>query len=181
MCNVDQIIAEIDELQDIFLHCRSFFPTLSDNLIGKTSFPTADYYVFKGYAVFIQTGDPITKDYINKYAKIGKWLNENAIIRLFGILHYHDQVGDNNPLLPDLLGYKDIRFCCWIRNVITKTKLNYKPESDNNIKLREELISYYGLTPDDFKDGVIPTPVNKVVEKIFNGCKTYLKAKYKSA
>lgn len=180
MANVDQIIAEIDGLQDIFLQCKSFFPALSDNLIGNTSFPTADYYAFKGYNVFINTKNPITREFIGRYAKIGKWLNENAIIRLFGILHYHEQVGNKNTLLKDLPGYKDIRFCCWIRNVITKTKLNYDPESEDNKNLRAELISYYGLRPEDFKEG-IPTPVSQVVEKIFEGCKTYLRAKYKNA
>jgi len=180
MSNVERIIAEIDNLQDIFLQCKSFFPALGDNLIGTTSFPTADYYAFKGYNVFINTKTPITREFIEKYAKIGKWLNENAIIRLFGILHYHKQVGKKNPLLRDLPGYNDIRFCCWIRNVITKTRLNYEPESDDNTKLREELISHHGLRPEDFKEG-IPTPVSQVVEKIFKGCKTYLRAKYKNA
>jgi hypothetical protein len=180
MTNIDQIIAEIDELQDIYLQCKSFFPALSDKLIGQKSFPTANYYAFKGYNVLIKTEQPITEEFIEKYARIGKWLNENAIIRLFGILHYHKQVGKKNPLLKDLPGYKDIRFCCWIRNVITKTKLNYEPENEDNTKLREELIAYYGLKPTDFKEG-IPTPVSQVVEKIFDGCKIYVKAKYATA
>jgi hypothetical protein len=180
MTNVDRIIAEIDELQDIFLQCKSFFPALGEKLIGNKSFPTANYYAFKGYNVLINTQSPITEDFIGRYARIGKWLNENAIIRLFGILHYHNQVGKKNQLLKDLPGYKDIRFCCWIRNVITKTKLNYEPETEDNTKLRKELISYYGLKPEDFKEG-IPTSVGQVVEKIFEGCKIYLRAKYKAA
>lgn len=180
MNEVDQIIAEIDELQDIFLHCRSFFPMLSDSLMGHDSFPTADYYRFKGYNVKIHTGQPITKAFMKKYAKIGKWLNENAIIRLYGILHYHQQVGDKNRLIENLPGYVDIRFCCWIRNIITKTKLNYDPEKNESTKLQQELISYYGLKPEDYKEG-IPTPVNQVVEKIFEGCKEYLRAKFKNA
>ncbi len=180
MSNVDQIIAEIDKLQDIFLQAKSFFPALGDSLIGRTCSSTADYYTFKGYKVFITTETPITKEFMEQYARIGKKLNESAIVRLFGILQRHDQVGEKNLLLKDLPGYKDIRFCCWIRNVITKTKLSYDQESEDNTKLREELISHYGLRPEDSKEG-IPTPVNQIVEKIFEGCKTYLRAKYKDA
>ncbi len=180
MSKADEIIREIEELQDIFLATRSFFPALSDSLLGRKSFPTADYYRAKGYNVEIHTKEPITKAFMEKYGKIGKWLNENAIIRLYGILHYHKQVGDNSRLVGNLPGYKDIRFCCWIRNVITKTKLNYDPEKNESTRLQQELISYYGLKPEDYREG-IPTPVNQVVERIFEGCKEYLRAKFRDA
>jgi hypothetical protein len=63
--------------------------------------------------------------------------------------------------------------------VITKTRLNYEPDTEDNIKLREELILYYKLNPDEFKN--IPTPIDKVIKYIFKGCKDYLRAKYKRA
>jgi hypothetical protein len=179
MVNVDEIIAEIDELEDIFLQCKSFFPALGDQLVGANSFKTAPYYLWKGYDVSIFTEKPITKDFIEKYAKIGNWINENAVIRLFGILFYHKQIGQKYPINKSLPGWEQVRHCCWIRNVITKTRLNYEPETEDNVKLVKELVAYYGLDSGDSEEREIPTPVNKVIRPIFEGCKEYLKAKYK--
>lgn len=182
MCDVDQIINEINELADIFLQCKSFFPFLDDSMAGKTYFKTAPYYEWKGYGVIVQTGQPITKDFIDKYRKIGNWINENAIIRLFGILHYHKQVGYDCPIDYSLSGSEQVRHCCFIRNVITKTRLNYEPDTDSkrNIELIKELISSYKLELADYENGEIPTPVGKVVMPIFDGCIEYLRAKDKS-
>jgi hypothetical protein len=179
MCNVDQIIDEIDDLRDIFLQCKSLFPVLSDQLVGKNSFQTAPYYQSRGYNVSIHTGKPITKDFIDRYSQIGRWINENAIIRLFGILNYYKHVGQKYQIDKGLPGWEHVRYCCRIKNVITKTRLNYEPDTEKNIRLKEELISYYKLNPDQYKN--IPTPIDKVIEQIFNGCKEYLRAKYKRA
>jgi len=41
---IEQIITEINELEDIFLHCKSFFPALNNELIGNKSFEAPTYY-----------------------------------------------------------------------------------------------------------------------------------------
>jgi hypothetical protein len=58
--------------------------------------------------------------------------------------------------------------------------LNYEPEKNESTRLQQDLILYYGLKPEDYTEG-IPTPVNMVVEKIFEGCKEYLRAKFNDA
>lgn len=181
MHDVNNIITEINDLEDIYLRCKSIFPVLDSSLIGKTSFQTAQYYQWRGYSVSINTGNPITRDFIDRYAKIGKWINENAIIRLFGILYYHKQVGMHYRIDRKLPGGEDVRYCCWIRNVVTKTRLNYEPETEDNIKLREKLIAFYNLEPNEYSEGQISTPVDKVIQPMFEGCRRYLRAKYRSA
>jgi len=176
---VEQIIQEIDNLEDIYLSCKSIFPKLHESLIGKTEFPTAPYYQKRGYNIKINTGKVIDKEFINKYAETGNWINENSIIRLFGILTYHQQVGGNAAIDKSLPGWEDIRFCCWIRNMITKTNLNYQPKIPKNIELRKDIISYYELKEEDYIDGEIPTPIDKAIQPMFDGCRNYLRAKYK--
>lgn len=174
MSNVDQIIAEIDSLEDIFLQCKSIFPALSKNLIGKDSFPTADYYQVRGYNVVIQTGNPITEDFIDRYAKIGKWLNENAIIRLYGIMDYYGFIS-NIKDHHNVDGWKEVDLMRRMRNIFTKTILNYRPEDSDNIQLRKELIEYFKLNEDQFSGGEIPTPIDKVIRPIFEGCRKYVR------
>jgi hypothetical protein len=160
--DVETVIKEIDDLQDVYLRCKSIFSALSPSLIGQTAFPTAPIYKRQGYNVSINTGEKITPEFIERYAEIGNWINENSIIRLFGILHYYGQVGNKIKILQELPGGDDVRYCCWIRNVITKTNLNYEPS-------------------DDYKEGEIPTPVDKVILAMFESCRKYLRAKYNSA
>ena len=179
--DVEKIIKEIDDLQDVYLRCKSIFPALSPSLIGQTAFPTAPIYKWQGYNVSINTCEKITPEFIERYAEIGNWINENSIIRLFGILHYYGQVGNKTKILPELPGREDVRYCCWIRNVITKTNLNYEPSDDSRSnELISELVSYYKLKSDDYKEGEIPTPVDKVILAMFEGCRKYLRAKYNS-
>jgi hypothetical protein len=33
--------------------------------------------------------DPIPPEFIDRHNRLGKWINQNAIIRLYGILNYH--------------------------------------------------------------------------------------------
>ena len=180
--DVENVIEEINDLQDVYLRCKSIFPKLSPTLEGETSFPTAPLYQWQGYKVSINTGEKITPEFIKRYAEIGNWINENSIIRLFGILHFHEQVGNKIKILRELPGGEDVRYCCWVRNVITKTNLNYEPSEDSrNNELRSEIISYYKLEPDDYKEGEIPTPVDKVILAMFEGCRKYLRAKYGNA
>ena len=83
------IIEEIDALENIYLRCRSVFPTLTQELVGHREFTTAPYYLRRGFMAQIQTESPITSEFIEHNRQLGKWINENVIIRLYGILNYY--------------------------------------------------------------------------------------------
>ena len=168
-----RIIAEIDALEDIFMRCRSVFPALDNSLIGKTSFETAPYYKWRGYNVSVHTGNQITKDFIDRYSTIGKWLNENAIIRLYGIMDYYGFV-KNIKDYHHISGWKEVELMRRMRNVFTKTILNYRPEDSDNFQLRKELMDYFKLEENQFSGGEIPTPIDKVIRPIFEGCRQYI-------
>jgi hypothetical protein len=168
------LLAELDELEDLFLQCRAVFPTLSSDLIGKNSFSTAPYYMQKGYQASVALGNPISIDFIERNRRLGKWINENAIIRLHGIIEHH---GLLEKIDQKINGWKEVDLMRRMRNAFTKTSLNYKPNKEENIKLREELINYFNLPKEEFSSGEIPTPIDTVVEPIFKGCKEYIKGK----
>jgi hypothetical protein len=177
MTHADKIIGEIDELEDIYLRCKSIFPKIHPSLVGRQSFPTAPYYKWRGYNVNISIGAPITPEFIDQYAKVGNWINENAIIRLFGILHYYKLVG-KTTIDKNLPHHEQLRYCAWIRNVITKTKLNYEPDDESeNLKLKKEIISFYRLSANEYEEGEIPTPTDSVIKPMFEGCRKYIRIK----
>jgi hypothetical protein len=179
--NSASILQEIDELESLFLQCRSVFPTLDPGLLGHQEFSTAPYYLRRGYKARIQLQDPITPEFMERHKRMGKWINENAIIRLHGIMHYHgflETMTDQDKKLP---GAREVDLMRRMRNAFTKTQLNYRPTDPENVELRSQVISHFAIRSEEFPEGEIPTPINTVVEPIFKGCRNYVSAKTKQA
>ena len=173
MSKIDQKLAipEINDLERIYLQCRSVFPALSDSLVGRNEFSTAEYYIERGFMAYIKTSKPITEDFLQRNANLVKWINENTIIRLYGIMNYYGFIEEIDK---NCAGWKEVDLMRRMRNAFTKTGLNYRPEDPDNIRLRDEVIANFELDRDLY-EGVIPTPIDTVVSKIFNSCKEYIK------
>jgi len=167
-------ISEIKALERIYLQCRSVFPALTDSIIGHSEFTTAPYYVHRGFMAQIKTAKPITQDFIEQNTKLVKWINENAIIRLHGIMNYY---GFLNTIDQNCSGWKEVNLMRRMRNAFTKTGLNYRPEDPDNIRLRDEIIEHFKLDKNLYIEGEIPTPIDTVVEKIFKSCRKYIEVK----
>ncbi len=172
--NSAPIIAELDELEGLLLQCRSVFPTLSKELVGHCQLRTAPYYLGRGYAAQIQLQNPITTEFIERNRRLGKWINENAIIRLYGIMNYYGFLEKIDQTLP---GWRGVDLMRRMRNAFTKTPLSYRPEEPDNIRLREEVIEHFSLNREKFPEEEIPTPIDTVIEPIFKRCHEYISAK----
>jgi hypothetical protein len=172
--NQKQAVSEIKELEGIYLQCRAVFPALSNSTIGQREFYTAPYYMQRGFNVRITTSEPITQEFIDQNTKLVKWINENAIIRLFGIMNYYGLV---TTIDQNITGGKEVDLMRRMRNAFTKTGLNYRPENPDNIRLKNEVIEHFGLDEEVFNEGEIPTPVDTVVGNIFKSCIKYIEEK----
>jgi hypothetical protein len=172
----ESIIAELNQLEDLFLQCRSVFPALGQGMVGGRHFPTAPYYMRRGYQASIHLKEPITEDFIEKNCRLGKWLNENAIIRLYGILEHHGLLKKIDQTIP---GWKEVDLLRRMRNAFTKTSLNYMPKKQENATLRVEVMKHFQLREEDLPSGEIPTPIHKVVEPIFKACRAYVASQFR--
>jgi hypothetical protein len=170
----DSIIAELEKLQDLYLQCRAVFPTIDNAQVGCRHLVTAPYYLKRGYVASMELKEPITSEFIERNRCLGKWVNENAIIRLYGIMEHHGLLEKINH---NLQGAKEVDLMRRMRNAFTKTVLNYTPKQAKNVRLRKEVIKHFVLEEKDFSQGEIPTPIDTVVEPIFNGCREYIVAK----
>jgi len=167
------VLAEVERLKSLLLECRAVFPTLSADLVGQRVFQTAPYYRSRGYRAEIHLKQPISTDFIHRQRQLGRWINENAVIRLFGILNYH---GFFKKLDPSLPGHREMDLLRRMRNAFTKTPLNYQPNDPKNRRLREALIEHFKLEGPDIQEE-IPVPINKVLEPIFTACRDYVVAR----
>jgi hypothetical protein len=172
--NSAPIVAELNELEGLLLQCRSVFPALKKELVGHRQFGTAPYYLERGYAAQIQLQIPITAEFIERNSRLGKWINENAIIRLYGIMNYYGFLEKIDQTLP---GWREVDLVRRMRNAFTKTPLSYRAEDPDNIKLQEEVIGHFSLNRKNIPKGEIPTPIDTVIEPIFKRCREYISAK----
>jgi hypothetical protein len=170
----NEIVSEINALKKIYLRCRSMFPGLPDSIIGRDEYMSPQFYVKQKYFIHVKTETPITKEFVDQNTKLVKWTNENALIRLYGIMHYH---GFYKKIDKNCCGWKEVDLLRRMRNIFTKTVLNYKPDNIENIKLKKEVVKNFNLNIDNYKSGEIPTPIDTVVFKIFEACKKYIKEK----
>jgi hypothetical protein len=168
-----EVLEKLERLESLLLQCRSVFPTVTQELIGNRSFATPSYYLRRGYKARVQLSEPITIEFIERNRQLGKWINENTLIRLYGILSYHGFFKKINQTLP---GGKEMDLLRRMRDALTKTPLNYRPGSKKNIRLREEIMRHFSLRKEDFPEKEIPTPIDTVVEPIFRSCREYIVA-----
>lgn len=172
--DMPDVLEKLDRLESLLLQCRSIFPTMTHAMIGQRSFVTAPYYRGHGYEAQIQFSEPITAEFIERNRQLGKWINENTLIRLYGILDYH---GLFQPKIDqNLVGWREMDLLRRMRNAFTKTPLNYRPNDKENIRLREEVIEHFRLNKEGFPEDEIPTPINTVVEPVFKACREYIAA-----
>ena len=115
---------------------------------------------------------PITEQFIARQRQLGRWINENALIRLFGILHYRGVFQKLDRSLP---GYTEMDILRRIRNALTKTPLDYRPDTGENRRLRDAIIQHFALGEHDIQEQ-IPIPINKVIDPIFGACRQYIRA-----
>ena len=168
------LLTELDHLQGLLLECRAVFPTIDAGMIGQREFVTASYYQRRGYPAHVRLEHPISADFIARQRQLGRWINENALIRLFGILN-HRGLFEKKNLDKGLPGYPEMELLRRIRNVLTKTSLDYRPNDAENRRLRETVIRHFDLGEHDIQEQ-IPLPIDKVIDPIFEGCRKYIDA-----
>lgn len=178
--DLGELLKKLDHLERLLMRCRSVFPTLGEELIGKHAFMTAPYYLNQGYTAQIKLQKPISAVFIEYHNQMGKWVNENTLIHLHGILAYHGIIQKKEKIDKSLPGWKEIDVLRRMRNAFTKTPLNYRPNDKDNKRLRENVIKHFDLKEKNLPEGEILTPIHTVVKPIFKACREYIIALYRS-
>jgi hypothetical protein len=102
------IAPEIDQ-QVAFLHrCRSVFPRLDADLVGKSSFEAPEYFKKQGHSVTVSLSEPMTTEFIHDLNELAHWLNENYVMRIYALLESHKLVGGSVSIRKDLDGWNEV-------------------------------------------------------------------------
>lgn len=160
-----EILEQINSINFIFRKSRSAYPYLADKHIGKTGIVSFDRTEFH----FIQ---PLSRETQIETNKIGHFLNQNFIVRLFAVLQYY---GIFNNL--DEIKYKRLTILKGLRNKFGHSLGTYNPENSKDRKLLQQMIAVFNLPKKNYKD--FPISVDTVINSVIQEAKQYVKEHYR--
>ncbi|MEE9443605.1 MAG: hypothetical protein V3V99_13150 [candidate division Zixibacteria bacterium] len=173
------LLKKIDELEKVFIKCRALFPSMHESCIGKTRIQTAVHYRQKlGQNVFIDFGRKIKQADRDDFSRIGHYLNENVLFRLASILEYHRICFGSIDIDHETDGWEAVDLIRRIRNVIGHTLGEYDSNKPKHRIIIDRINSISGENHDPDKIIAFPLSIDTVVDKTFDGCIKYIKAKY---
>ena len=165
----NEIFKEIVELDNYFRHSKKFFRFIEDQDIGK--YETQPYNL-GGNAKFIMSfTEPISKELQSRHSKVGHYLNQNYLIRLYEILKHYKITGKNN-INKSLKGSDEIEILWELRKRFAHGLGKYDSTNSKDKELLELLISRFGekhIVKDEF-----PISQDKTIKEIIHGIKSYL-------
>lgn len=175
----DLLINKINELYDNLVHTRSCFPCPPNSCIKTNKIPVPPFYSdyfkknndnFHNPLIFNKI---ITHEYKSKLIRIGDWVNKNFIIGLYALLDYALIIFKPN-IDKTIDEWKHIDILRRLRSFYVHSFGEYNPIKHK--KLRDKIIKLYEL--DDKNPQGIPLPINEVLTKLFEKCKSYIEKRY---
>ena len=172
-----EIISEIDNQIDYLMNIRAMFPYITDDMVGKTEFPTAPYYQSFGYFVSFKFEEPLSTENIKEISRIGFWVNQNFIIRLCALLEYHAIIPreGNGKIELHLEGGVEVDLLRRLRNALVHTSGRYNSNDRNEKKLYKNLVQRFSLDAENSsKAKDFPLPIDKLLIPFAECCKRYI-------
>ena len=108
---------------------------------------------------------------IDNLNRLGYWINQSFLIRLYTILEYHKVISVKIKIRKDFEGADELDILHKLRRIFSHTS-RYNPENDEQRLLYDRIVSHFKLT--EYHPELIPIPVDTVIEVLVNKIKTYI-------
>ena len=168
------LLDAIDQLWKVFNHCKANFPGVSDEMVGAQVLGTPDLYLRQGYDnIFHQYPAPLTADKINDINHSGKWLNQNAIIRLYAVLDSHSAMQEIDSNIEES---KYIELIRHLRNSFAHGSGKYNKSKKKHKKTMKNICEVLNRNIDKKTDW--PLAIDNVLQPLFEGCKKYVEKRF---
>ena len=168
-----QIFNEIIELDSYFRHSKKFFRFIDDKDIGN--YETQPYNVNQKTKFIMKFDQPITKELQLLHRKVGHYLNQNYLIRLYEIMKQYKIAGKQIDY--ELKGSDDIEILWELRCKFAHGLGKYDPTNEKDKILLTKLMTRYKeahVIKDEF-----PISQDKTIKEIIHGIKSYLNKEQK--
>lgn len=169
--NKQRIYNEINTLWRDFIEIRATYPYARENQIGSKTISSAPYYIKQGYNYKLEFDHILDENDIQTIRRLGNWINQSALIRLYAILDHYKIISNNIKIKLHLDGCEEMDILRRLRNRFAHGG-EYNPNIKDDKKLFDRLVGHFSLTISHPE--IFPIPIDKVIEPIFNKVKTYI-------
>ncbi len=175
MINTSKIIDQIDFHFHALLSARAVFPTTRKNMLGKHRFSTAPWYQSQGYNITLALDTPLTEERRQDINQIGRWMNENYVIRLYALLHSHGLV---DPIDKSINGHEEVDLLRRLRNALAHGDGSYNPQDKKNRRTYERMVEMFNLKTERAETArYFPVHIDDFLAPMTEKCKQYVRAK----
>jgi hypothetical protein len=167
------IINEIDNIYMYFRYSRAFFPYLNSEVAGNTN--SQLFNINKNLRASINYTKPLTNEYIAFNNRVGHYLNQNSIIRLYALLDYHQIISDKVRIDKSLPGFDEVDILRRLRKLFSHKSAKYNYQQTEQKKLVDRIIKHFNIDisePEDF-----PISIDTVITTLLIKTKEYIKVK----
>jgi len=173
MKKIDKILSEIDYLYEYFRHSRSHFPYLNPENGGVKII--SNFNINSNLKAQIKYSEPVTENFISFNNRVGHFLNQNFLIRLFALLDYYSIVSEKEKIIKNLPGSDEVDILRRLRKLFSHTSGKYNPLSRQQKLLVDRIIIHFKLELTDPED--FPISIDTVITPIVIKTKEYLRSK----
>ncbi len=171
MDNLNIHIEYLNYLKDTFIQSKAYFPTMNNDVIGKSNISTGLFYQNLGYNIHFQFDHNLNSKDIVKFNFISNWLNQNFIIRIYAYLDYHKFV---NKIDQKINGWESVDLIRRLRHYFAHRGGKFNNKDADEIKTVEMICQKYNLNQNNFKDD-FPIPIDKVILPLLDDVLKYIK------
>ena len=102
------VLSQIDVQLSRLLSTRAVFPYMRKDLVGARRLRTAPFDLRRGFGITFMFAEPLTAKRIDEINKIGHWIKQNYIVRLYALLDGHKVVFQKGRINTELDGHEEI-------------------------------------------------------------------------
>lgn len=169
--DVKKLIETCQALWEDFNNCRAYFPNILPDMVGMKRVETAPYYKAQGFNINFIFNEGVSEKEIKRINRIGHWINQNFIIRLYAVLESYHIVSDSIEIDFNLKGAQYLDLVRRFRNYFAHSSGIFKPSNIEHNKTIEVMNSILGIHTEGLTDW--PLSIGTVLKPLFDGCILY--------
>jgi len=158
-----------------FNNCRSHFPSMTPDLIGKKEILAAPFYISQGFNVKFIFDQGFSKADMNSINQIAHWLNQNFIIRLYAILNCFHLISDNIDIDFSAAGAVELNIVRRLRNCFSHSSGRFDSQNQYHVDTMKMIHEKLNIEIDSLADW--PLSINTILKPLMDGCVKYASSK----
>jgi hypothetical protein len=172
--SMEEFVAACETLWRDFNNCKAHFPYVPPEAKGAKMVRTAPYYIAQGFDVQFTFSKGISEEGIKRINEIGRWLNQNFVIRLCAVLESFRVISSSaasNQIDFNIEGAKHVNIVRRLRHCFAHSSGRYDPNDREHRKTMGFINETLSVPTDGLTDW--PIAIDTILRPLYEGCIRY--------